>query len=303
MDRLPLFLVLVVGAVLGAGAWYSSSKRASRERALPSAARRAGLDFSEDDRFHCTAVAFPLLRAGEGRLVENLMWRPAADPPPVTVFDYSYYDEYKDKNGQVHKSWKHFSCALVRHDGGFPDLRVTKEGLVDKATHVLGTGDIDFESEEFNRTFVVRADDRRFASAFIDPQMMEILLKTGGEVALETKGRFLLLWSDPLDPDVMPRFLNLAEDVLAHVPPAVWELYPRLPDSGMADTYPHDAAAGDRGAHLLDVTRPFAAGPSLLHPDESWDPTPGVDHDLDGHEVEPVLEDPWRDQPPPPPTD
>jgi len=39
---------------------------------------------------------------------------------------------------------------------------------------------------------------------------------------------------------------------------------------------------------------------SLLDQDDSWDPTPGVDHDLDGHPVDPAVEDPWHDRPVPP---
>ncbi len=298
MEHLPLVLILAVGAGFGLAGLYQAYRRSARQRDIPAAARRAGLDYRAEDRFNCTAIAFPLFRAGKGRTVENVMWRPAAGTEdggePVRVFDYGYYDEYHDKNGQVHQRWHYFTCALVNHNGSWPQLRVTREGLLDKAEHVLGGGDIDFESEEFNRMFAVDCADRRFASALIDPQMMEILLKTGGTISLETMGRFLLLSSDPLDPPVMPRLLAMAEDVLAHVPPAVWELYPKLPEGAGTEIFPiSDDSSGLGRPDLV----PFGDTPSLVHPDEGWDPTPGVDHDLDGHTVKPVREDPWRDQP------
>jgi hypothetical protein len=296
-------LALMVGAAAGFAAVAADSnwKRAARNHDLPEAALRAGLRFSEDDPFHCTAMAFPLFRSGEGRVVANVMWRDDPAATPVRVFDYSYFEEQRDQYGQSQKVWHHFSCALAEHRGTWPGLRVTREGLVDKAVHALGSQEIDLESEEFNRTFAVRSADRRFASAFLDPQMMELLLRTGGEVALETMGRFLLLWTAPMDPPVVPRFLRLTEDVMAHVPPAVWELYP-APDppdgAGAEPRAVEDLDAEARRQRFLDAGRPFAEGPSLVHPDESWDPTPGVDHDLEGHVVPPVVEDPWRDQPP-----
>ena len=93
----------------------------------------------------------------------------------------------------------------------------------------------------------------------------------------------------------MPRLLAMAEDVLAHVPAAVWELYPTLPDAPGGEDLPRP---GDR---LLlgrpTAWLPFDATPGLRHADDGWDPTPGVDHDLDGHVVGPAHEDPWHDRP------
>ena len=301
MENLPLVLMLAVGAVFGLIAVREAWRRSARRQALPVIARRAGLDYSEEDPFNCTGVAFPLFRAGDGRTVENVMWRPEPSAEsrgsgePVRVFDYSYYDEFKDQNGQVRRSWHHFSCALVQHNGSWPPLRVSREGLLDKAEHVLGSGDIDFESEAFNRTFAVHCADRRFASALIDPQIMEILLKAGGMVGLETMGRFLLLTTDPVDPPVMPRLLAMAEDVVGHVPPAVWELYPTFPDAD-----PRAVPLADSAPPVAPRPKPwlpFDATPSLVDPDLSWDPTPGIDHDLDGHVVAPAQEDPWHDRP------
>jgi len=297
MEQLPLLVALAVAGVVGVIGLLRSYQRSERRRALPAAARSAGLEYSPDDQFKCTAVAFPLFRAGDGRQVQDVMWRPDTGtdhPAPVRVFDYSYYDEYRDKNGHVRKQWSYFTCALVQHHGSWPQLSVKPEGVLDKAEQFLGGDDIQFESEEFNRTFAVHCEDRRFASALIDPQMMEILLKTGGTISLDTMGRFLLLSSDPLDPPVLPRLLAMAEDVLAHVPPAVWELYPTVPDQ----VAPESASAGSNGFDRPpQAWMPFDETPSLLHPDDSWDPTPGVDHDLEGRVIEAPLEDPWRDQP------
>ena len=44
-------------------------------------------------------------------------------------------------------------------------------------------------------------------------------------------------------------------------------------------------------------TRPwdFAPPPRLNARDDSWDPTPGIEHDLDGNPVPAVEENPWGD--------
>ena len=79
---------------------------------------------------------------------------------------------------------------------GIPDLLIRKEGLGDKLAGGLGFDDIDFESEEFSRTFWVKSQDKRFAFDVIHPLMMEFLLdgsppqvEITGDVCLLTEGR------------------------------------------------------------------------------------------------------------------
>ena len=58
--------------------------------------------------------------------------------------------------------------------GPLPQLEVTHEGIFGGAVaNALGFADIQFESEQFNRAFRVKADDQRFGHAVIHPQMME----------------------------------------------------------------------------------------------------------------------------------
>ncbi|MGZ4786729.1 MAG: hypothetical protein ACXV5S_13750, partial [Acidimicrobiales bacterium] len=310
-------LMTVVVALLA----VEANRRTRRNRAMPRAAKRFGMAYSDVDRFNTTAVAFPLFRVGDGRVVENLMWHDDGSPSPTRVFDYSYYSSHRRTTGLGFglgfglvndidadadpvasigetRTWHAFTCALAQHNGAWPAIRIAKEGIVDKAFQMVGLPDIDFESEEFNRMFVVQCADRRFASALIDPLMMDLLISTKGEITFETKGRFLLLSTHRIDPLEMPALLNLADEFVRRVPPAVRELYESFPDGAGTDVFP-PAGGG---------TAPIAAGPgswmgsgdptrSLLDDDQSWDPTPGVDHDLDGHVVDPAVEDPWHDRP------
>ncbi len=319
-------MMTVVASLLA----IEANRRSRRSRTMPRAAKRFAMAYSDVDRFNTTAVAFPLFREGDGRVVENLMWHEDGSPSPTRVFDYSYYSSHRRGRGLgldlgfglvtntdvdtdaiasigETRTWHSFSCALAQHNGAWPAIRVAKEGIVDKAFQMIGLPDIDFESEEFNSTFVVQCADRRFASALIDPLMMDFLLSTKGEITFETKGRFLLLSTRRVDPVEMPALLNLADEFVRRVPPAVRELYDTFPDSAGTDVFP----LGGIGANGTNRPPIPPAGPgswlgsgdptgSLRDQDDSWDPTPGVDHDLDGHAVQPVAEDPWHDRPVPP---
>src|SRR5687768_12975554 len=112
--------------------------------------------------------------------------------------------------------------ALV--GSAWPDISIVREGVFEKVRSRVAGGDIDFESEEFNRLFAVRCHDRRFASALIDAQMLEFLLTTHGALSFEIKGRWLLVWRDQVDPKLLPGLVGVAEKFVEHIPPVVWEL-------------------------------------------------------------------------------
>jgi hypothetical protein len=286
-------IVAIIAVGVGLALLYGAQARNKRARAMAPTAEAHGLRYAAGDLFGCTQVKFPLFTAGDGRLVENVMWRTGANGLELRVFDFAYYDERKDENGKVRKVWQYFNCAMARHNGLWPVVHVSRERVLDKVAQKLGLPDIQLESEEFNRLFRVQCADKRFATALLSPQMMELLLSTDGQVTFETKGRWLLVIAPRLDtPAEMVGLLGVADQFLARIPPVVWELY-------------GEGADTDRG-QATDATVPDAL---LLQPMDSvaqvlreereatgtdWrDPTPGVDYDLDGNVVEAPRENPW----------
>ena len=135
-------------------------------------------------------------------------------------------------DGSTYEEWHWFSCAMAQPDGSWPPLQIQHRRLVDKALELVGGDPIHFESEEFNETFHVTCDDRRFASALIDPQMMQFLLETKGMVSFATMGRFVLVTSPQVAPDEMPILLGLVDEFVRRIPAAVWELYPETAPDG-----------------------------------------------------------------------
>jgi len=285
-------LVLAVVAVVGWRA-YGAMRRSARRDQVPAVAAAKGLRFAAEDPFASLGVAFPLFREGDGRQVENVVWLDgdAADDhsAPTHVFDYGFFNVHRDRYGREQKAWHWFTCAMAQPNGSFPTLRVADKTVVGDLLDHIGGDPITFESEEFNDTFRVTCSDRRFASALIDPRMMELLLETKGAVGVETMGRFVLLVSHQVPPDEMPILLGLADEFVKRIPGAVWELYPKAAPAGDPEPAP--------------VLPPGPVADALLadRDPDAWDPTPGVDYDLDGHPVAPVAhEDPWHDHPLPP---
>jgi hypothetical protein len=284
--------VIIIAVVLLASAGWTAWSRfqvQGREAQIPVMAASKGLHFAKDDPFNSKVLAFSLFQRGDGSRLENVVWSDSDGGPAglqARVFDFGWYQVHHNRNGGTYQEWHWSTCALAEPDGSFPDLQVQRRSMADRALELVGGDPIHFESEEFNDTFHVSSQDRRFASALIDPQMMQFLLGTKGLVSFATMGRFVLATAPQVAPDEMPILLGLVGEFVRRIPPAVWELYPKVaPDNP-------DAAVG--AGWKVDGAAP-------ADPANAWDPTPGVDYDLDGHPVHDEVEDPWHDHPLRPP--
>ena len=58
-----------------------------------------------------------------------------------------------------------------------PALSVTPQGIVSGILGRVTNRDIELESEEFNKAFLVTSEHRKFASDVLHPRMMEVLLR------------------------------------------------------------------------------------------------------------------------------
>jgi hypothetical protein len=86
--------------------------------------------------------------------------------------------------------------------------------------------DIDFESEEFNHAFNVKSDDKKFASAVVDPLMMQWLLADDVKASFELNGTWGLLVSHIVKPREMPGIYSLGDQFRQHIPAVAMSLYP-----------------------------------------------------------------------------
>jgi hypothetical protein len=71
-----------------------------------------------------------------------------------------------------------FAAVVVEMDMALPSIILERETLSDKIAKALGAEDVQFESEAFNRRFVVRSNDRSRALAVLGPAVQQLLLDT-----------------------------------------------------------------------------------------------------------------------------
>src|SRR6266498_3073332 len=222
MEALIFVLILVAVA---AGVIYAFVQKQKRREALAVFALQNKLDYSRADPFDLTDYAFHLFGLGDGRGCENVVW---GDWHGLSVkeADYWYYTESTDSEGHTSRSYHHFSVVAVSLPEKLPRISIEKEKLLTRLADALSFHDIDFELEEFNRRFQIRAADREFAYKLIDGRMMRWLLSTQGSFGFEVNGPTLLVWCGRLRPTgLAPPLFGSAALFRDHIPRLVWSEY------------------------------------------------------------------------------
>jgi len=186
-----LFVLLIIG-----GAIYSAIAARKRREELFELATRLGLEFSPGQDYEL-ANRFGFLdklAQGSDRYAFNVLSGNYRQNQ-VRVFDYHYETHSTDSKGNRQTHHHYFSFFILLLPISFPELKITREGLLSKIAQALGYDDIDFESAEFSRTFCVRSKDRKFAYDVCNAQMMEYLL-ANRDLSLEIEGPALALAFD-----------------------------------------------------------------------------------------------------------
>jgi hypothetical protein len=180
-----LFIVvapLILAAVI-AGIVYAAKKEKERREALAALATELGFRFdpSSDSHHDDEYAHFEIFRKGHSRSAYNtLSGQIEIDGRtyPTKAGDFTY--KVTSSNGKTTTtSTYRFSYAILHLPfQGVPDLLIRKEGIFDKIASVIGFDDIDFESAEFSRRFLVKGPDKRFAYDIVHPRMMEFLMQS-----------------------------------------------------------------------------------------------------------------------------
>lgn len=216
-------VIFVIAALVGAVLWYLQTVAATKRRKrMSEVAARHGLSFSAKDPFHMPAtLPLAFFDRGHSRKVSNVMYGRTPEGRDLRAFDYQYTTG-SGKNRRVYN----FSCGLISTGAAWPQLTLGPEGFFDRVMDVIGSAEIQFESEEFNRAWEVRSCDPRFASALIDPEMMLFLLEKAEGARVEVLGPWILFSGEQRDPESLPQAIASAEAFREGIPPVVWSLYP-----------------------------------------------------------------------------
>jgi len=180
VNGLPIVVFLVVLLLVGVGAWLAWKAEKARTEALAALAARLGLDFDprknshHDERF----AQFEIFRRGHSRVAKNTLSGGGqffGAGCELRMGDFRYRVTSGSGKNRSTKTYD-FSYVIVRLPWHTPPLLIRPEGLFDKIAAAFGFDDIDFESAEFSRAFMVKSDDKRFAYDVLHPRMMEYLL-------------------------------------------------------------------------------------------------------------------------------
>ncbi|HEX9235534.1 MAG TPA: hypothetical protein VF972_04580 [Actinomycetota bacterium] len=227
------FLLLVIAGIAAVGVfgWYRYVRARKRREALFAFAAAHGLEYSRDDPFGLTDYPFRLFSLGDGRGCKNVLsgrW----EGLPVTEADYWYYEESTDSKGGTSRSYHRFSVVIAELELDAPSVSIGPESLLTRLADHLGFHDIEFESDEFNRRFRVKATDREFAFRLVDARLMQWMLEAEQGEAYELIGNRLLVSCDPLQPAGLSWLFDRAMAFRQHVPRLVWTEYGTGPRAG-----------------------------------------------------------------------
>lgn len=225
VDLLPLLIVAVFGVAI-AWAVHQWREAGRRRQAFATWALSQGMTYAQADPHELTKLDFHLFSKGDGRGCENVVtgtWQ----GHDVRIADYWYYEESSDSDGGSSKTYYRFSVVLAAVEAVFPPTRIEKENVLSRLADRLALRDLEFESEEFNRQFEVRADDREFAYKLIDARMMEWLLHTAGPHCYEVSGPWAMAYCKQLPPTEITTLLFAVKGFVAQIPRLVWADYGR----------------------------------------------------------------------------
>ena len=177
-----VFVLLFSFIVLAIETGIRNAKQKSRTEALSQKARNIGLDFVPE-RHASMAKQFRFLEhfgavSGADRESCINVMNGSIDSHSVTVFDY-YYVISGTGEWWWAPSWqkhRYFSLFIVDMKSDFPELTIAKEGFFSKISQAVGYRDIDFESHEFSKRYVVRSKNKKFAYDFCNAQMIDYLI-------------------------------------------------------------------------------------------------------------------------------
>ncbi len=211
----PALVWLLLPVVLGAGLWLEARRR----KAVREWAERVGWTYVGSDRSLVGRWRGAPFGTGSSRRTSEVVVGPWQGRQCVS-FRYQFTTG-SGKNRTTH-TYHVVAMALPAY---LPTLELTPEGVGARIAKAFGGQDIQFESEDFNRAWRVRAADERFAHAVVHPRLMARLLQGDARgLALRVEGTDVLCWAQG-NPnlDGLARRLTVMAAVADAVPRFVWQ--------------------------------------------------------------------------------
>ncbi|MGK0304187.1 MAG: hypothetical protein ACI89X_005095 [Planctomycetota bacterium] len=181
-------LVVGIGAVFVIIYGLKWRAEKSRTKAISDIAEDLGLRFdSEHDHDHWSKFhQFESFDRGRTRYAKNTLrgtMQLFGKECELLAGDYRAFSRHTNLK---------FSYLIVHLPRRTPSLLIRRETVLDKIKSVVGFGDIQFESGEFDSKFLIRSDDEPFAREILDRGMIQFLMRELPPMIHIAKGAVLL---------------------------------------------------------------------------------------------------------------
>jgi hypothetical protein len=211
---------LVIAAVIAIAIW-SYQRNQKRVRALQQYAAANGWAYvGRDDRQWMRWQQAPFNDGFDRRALNVLTGHHRGYD--MVAFDYAYKTRTSDGRGNSSTQTHRYRVCALAMQTWLPSLEVGPENVLTRLGNVMGMHDIELESEDFNRRFRVRANDRKFAYDVLSPITIQKLMAMPA-YHWRIDGQTIVSWeAGTLEiPDLLARLAALAT-VLEGVPEFVW---------------------------------------------------------------------------------
>ncbi len=216
------FVLVFVGfaGVFVLVAYLANQAAKKRREAMAAYAASRGWTWTAEDPSLETVFSGTPFGLGHGRRASHAL-RGQHDGRPMVAFDYEYKTTSgigKDRRTTTH----HYSVIAMGAGVVFPDLAVTPQNLLSGFFGRVFDSDIELESEDFNREFVVTCSNRKFAFDVLHPQMMELLMRWTDVGWRFERDSIVAVRSGQHAPEEIDAKLAHLDAILDAVPEFVW---------------------------------------------------------------------------------
>jgi Protein of unknown function (DUF3137) len=219
-------VLIVIGAVIVAIVviyfqWQANKKKVAE---LTAAAAERGWKYDREDRGRVHRFKGTPFGEGRNRMARHILLGPYRGRT-MLAFEYSYQELEGSGDRRRTKTYR-FTVVGIGIPSPRPTLEITREGWGRKLLGMVGVRDLQLESEDFNKTFHIRAENDKFAYDILHPRMMEWML--ADQRTLSIPFRFergdLVVWTDgPISLAGLDHLANYACDILDRTPGFVWK--------------------------------------------------------------------------------
>ncbi len=217
---IPLMAGLVIVAIIAAQAAAKKRREAFAQLAASLGYTYEPGPFKDfDDRY----PRFECFRRGHSRQGLNFVHGPLRSAPDrgrCLLGEYQFSETHSNGKSTNTVTFRFGFVIVETRWTSMPDVLVRPENFFDKMAGVLGFDDIDFESAEFSRKWMVKSSDKRFAYDLIDARMMEYLMGQGTPM-IDIGGQAICFWysqTTRLEPAQLAWLLQWVEAFLARWP-------------------------------------------------------------------------------------